>query len=152
MDRNALAELLQALESRRDAEERRREERYTALIERSTKNPVTQLLPCVARMPSCKGFQLVMPLEESMVLLTFPIIISSYGVTRWHLSHGPLNKCVEKYRYQPLICLLIYDIKFEKSKTIWGMKDQVYIVAFMILKEFWKAVLHKRILDKENER
>ncbi|MGH0148102.1 UNVERIFIED_CONTAM: hypothetical protein FKN15_047436 [Acipenser sinensis] len=35
MDRNALAELLQALESRRDAEERRREERYTALIERS---------------------------------------------------------------------------------------------------------------------
>ncbi|MGH0178778.1 UNVERIFIED_CONTAM: hypothetical protein FKN15_078405 [Acipenser sinensis] len=36
MDRNALAELLQALESRRDAEERRREERYTALIERRT--------------------------------------------------------------------------------------------------------------------
>ncbi|MGH0179293.1 UNVERIFIED_CONTAM: hypothetical protein FKN15_001265 [Acipenser sinensis] len=35
MDRNALAELLQALESRRDAEERRREERYTALIERN---------------------------------------------------------------------------------------------------------------------
>ncbi|MGH0172135.1 UNVERIFIED_CONTAM: hypothetical protein FKN15_062684 [Acipenser sinensis] len=35
MDRNALAELLQALESRRDAEERRREERYTALIERA---------------------------------------------------------------------------------------------------------------------
>ncbi|MGH0167355.1 UNVERIFIED_CONTAM: hypothetical protein FKN15_052395 [Acipenser sinensis] len=34
MDRNALVELLQALESRRDAEERRREERYTALIER----------------------------------------------------------------------------------------------------------------------
>ncbi|MGH0120441.1 UNVERIFIED_CONTAM: hypothetical protein FKN15_054777 [Acipenser sinensis] len=33
MDRNALAELLQALESRHDAEERRREERYTALIE-----------------------------------------------------------------------------------------------------------------------
>ncbi|MGH0152696.1 UNVERIFIED_CONTAM: hypothetical protein FKN15_027818 [Acipenser sinensis] len=40
MDRNALAELLQALESRRDAEERRREERYTALIERNiTANP-----------------------------------------------------------------------------------------------------------------
>ncbi|MGH0186199.1 UNVERIFIED_CONTAM: hypothetical protein FKN15_020556 [Acipenser sinensis] len=38
MDRNALAELLQALESRRDAEERRREERYTALIERTAKN------------------------------------------------------------------------------------------------------------------
>ncbi|MGH0132985.1 UNVERIFIED_CONTAM: hypothetical protein FKN15_052805 [Acipenser sinensis] len=38
MDRNALAELLQALESRRDAEERRREERYTALIERSPKS------------------------------------------------------------------------------------------------------------------
>ncbi|MGH0119289.1 UNVERIFIED_CONTAM: hypothetical protein FKN15_026969 [Acipenser sinensis] len=37
MDRNALAELLQALESRRDAEERRREERYTALIERDRK-------------------------------------------------------------------------------------------------------------------
>ncbi|MGH0186180.1 UNVERIFIED_CONTAM: hypothetical protein FKN15_020490 [Acipenser sinensis] len=37
MDRNALAELLQALESRRDAEERRREERYTALIERVMK-------------------------------------------------------------------------------------------------------------------
>ncbi|MGH0160616.1 UNVERIFIED_CONTAM: hypothetical protein FKN15_039498 [Acipenser sinensis] len=34
MDRNTLAELLEALESRRDAEERRREERYTALIER----------------------------------------------------------------------------------------------------------------------
>ncbi|MGH0176402.1 UNVERIFIED_CONTAM: hypothetical protein FKN15_072693 [Acipenser sinensis] len=33
MDRNALAELLQVLESRRDAEERRREECYTALIE-----------------------------------------------------------------------------------------------------------------------
>ncbi|MGH0151330.1 UNVERIFIED_CONTAM: hypothetical protein FKN15_020026 [Acipenser sinensis] len=41
MDRNALAELLQALESRRDAEERRREERYTALIERwgTVQNP-----------------------------------------------------------------------------------------------------------------
>ncbi|MGH0125415.1 UNVERIFIED_CONTAM: hypothetical protein FKN15_068965 [Acipenser sinensis] len=38
MDRNALAELLQALESRRDAEERRREERYTALIERTVKH------------------------------------------------------------------------------------------------------------------
>ncbi|MGH0116193.1 UNVERIFIED_CONTAM: hypothetical protein FKN15_000120 [Acipenser sinensis] len=38
MDRNALAELLQALESRRDAEERRREERYTALIERTAKS------------------------------------------------------------------------------------------------------------------
>ncbi|MGH0152956.1 UNVERIFIED_CONTAM: hypothetical protein FKN15_022800 [Acipenser sinensis] len=37
MDRNALAELLQALESRRDAEERRREERYTALIERAAR-------------------------------------------------------------------------------------------------------------------
>ncbi|MGH0124628.1 UNVERIFIED_CONTAM: hypothetical protein FKN15_076716 [Acipenser sinensis] len=32
---NALAKLLQALESRRDAEERRREERYTALIEQA---------------------------------------------------------------------------------------------------------------------
>ncbi|MGH0172367.1 UNVERIFIED_CONTAM: hypothetical protein FKN15_066721 [Acipenser sinensis] len=38
MDRNALAELLQALESRRDAEERRREERYTALIEREKRS------------------------------------------------------------------------------------------------------------------
>ncbi|MGH0121694.1 UNVERIFIED_CONTAM: hypothetical protein FKN15_076290 [Acipenser sinensis] len=37
MNRNALAELLQALESRRDVEERRREERYTALIERTVK-------------------------------------------------------------------------------------------------------------------
>ncbi|MGH0121654.1 UNVERIFIED_CONTAM: hypothetical protein FKN15_064323 [Acipenser sinensis] len=34
MDHNTLAELLEALESRRDTEERRREERYTALIER----------------------------------------------------------------------------------------------------------------------
>ncbi|MGH0135045.1 UNVERIFIED_CONTAM: hypothetical protein FKN15_056483 [Acipenser sinensis] len=39
MDRNALAELLQVLEGRRDAEERRREERYTALIERTVKAP-----------------------------------------------------------------------------------------------------------------
>ncbi|MGH0125074.1 UNVERIFIED_CONTAM: hypothetical protein FKN15_021502 [Acipenser sinensis] len=45
MDRNALAELLQALESRRDAEERRREERYTALIERDpSKKTVIGLL------------------------------------------------------------------------------------------------------------
>ncbi|MGH0172059.1 UNVERIFIED_CONTAM: hypothetical protein FKN15_062090 [Acipenser sinensis] len=48
MDRNALAELLQALESRRDAEERRREERYTALIERSygimDRNALAELL------------------------------------------------------------------------------------------------------------
>ncbi|MGH0159360.1 UNVERIFIED_CONTAM: hypothetical protein FKN15_037322 [Acipenser sinensis] len=36
MDRNALAVLLEALESRRDAEERRREECYTVLIERPT--------------------------------------------------------------------------------------------------------------------
>ncbi|MGH0146681.1 UNVERIFIED_CONTAM: hypothetical protein FKN15_039624 [Acipenser sinensis] len=43
MDRNALAELLQALESRRDAEERRREERYTALIERE--GSLSQELP-----------------------------------------------------------------------------------------------------------
>ncbi|MGH0156502.1 UNVERIFIED_CONTAM: hypothetical protein FKN15_060007 [Acipenser sinensis] len=34
MDRNVLEELLEALESRQDAEERRREERYNALIER----------------------------------------------------------------------------------------------------------------------
>ncbi|MGH0138423.1 UNVERIFIED_CONTAM: hypothetical protein FKN15_041094 [Acipenser sinensis] len=34
MDRNAQAELLEALDSRRDAEERKREERYTALIEK----------------------------------------------------------------------------------------------------------------------
>ncbi|MGH0117247.1 UNVERIFIED_CONTAM: hypothetical protein FKN15_032214 [Acipenser sinensis] len=33
MDRNTLAELLEALDSRRDAEERRKEERYSALIE-----------------------------------------------------------------------------------------------------------------------
>ncbi|MGH0153043.1 UNVERIFIED_CONTAM: hypothetical protein FKN15_023918 [Acipenser sinensis] len=38
MDRNALAELLEALESRRDTEERRREERYTVLIERVVAN------------------------------------------------------------------------------------------------------------------
>ncbi|MGH0155208.1 UNVERIFIED_CONTAM: hypothetical protein FKN15_041891 [Acipenser sinensis] len=43
MDRNALAELLQALESRRDAEERRREERYTALIERAFQGNQTAL-------------------------------------------------------------------------------------------------------------
>ncbi|MGH0180224.1 UNVERIFIED_CONTAM: hypothetical protein FKN15_017017 [Acipenser sinensis] len=43
MDRNALAELLQALESRRDAEERRREERYTALIERGVLRPSWQV-------------------------------------------------------------------------------------------------------------
>ncbi|MGH0174301.1 UNVERIFIED_CONTAM: hypothetical protein FKN15_069770 [Acipenser sinensis] len=42
MDRNALAELLQALESRRDAEERRREERYTALIERFSSSYMAQ--------------------------------------------------------------------------------------------------------------
>ncbi|MGH0147153.1 UNVERIFIED_CONTAM: hypothetical protein FKN15_034772 [Acipenser sinensis] len=42
MDRNALAELLQALESRRDAEERRREERYTALIERPAEGAVVR--------------------------------------------------------------------------------------------------------------
>ncbi|MGH0164058.1 UNVERIFIED_CONTAM: hypothetical protein FKN15_048626 [Acipenser sinensis] len=46
MDRNALAELLQALESRRDAEERRREERYTALIERPTAFFHTADSPC----------------------------------------------------------------------------------------------------------
>ncbi|MGH0123269.1 UNVERIFIED_CONTAM: hypothetical protein FKN15_021009 [Acipenser sinensis] len=45
MDRNALAELLQALESRRDAEERRREERYTALIERNTNPHDPELQP-----------------------------------------------------------------------------------------------------------
>ncbi|MGH0135516.1 UNVERIFIED_CONTAM: hypothetical protein FKN15_062177 [Acipenser sinensis] len=45
MDRNALAELLQALESRRDAEERRREERYTALIERAG---ITARLPLLS--------------------------------------------------------------------------------------------------------
>ncbi|MGH0129923.1 UNVERIFIED_CONTAM: hypothetical protein FKN15_042842 [Acipenser sinensis] len=44
MDRNALAELLQALESRRDAEERRREERYTALIERWESSSAIRLL------------------------------------------------------------------------------------------------------------
>ncbi|MGH0148801.1 UNVERIFIED_CONTAM: hypothetical protein FKN15_044862 [Acipenser sinensis] len=44
MDRNALAELLQALESRRDAEERRREERYTALIERPVFNERPRIL------------------------------------------------------------------------------------------------------------
>ncbi|MGH0122105.1 UNVERIFIED_CONTAM: hypothetical protein FKN15_013024 [Acipenser sinensis] len=44
MDRNALAELLQALESRRDAEERRREERYTALIERAQLTATTPAL------------------------------------------------------------------------------------------------------------
>ncbi|MGH0147154.1 UNVERIFIED_CONTAM: hypothetical protein FKN15_034773 [Acipenser sinensis] len=51
MDRNALAELLQALESRRDAEERRREERYTALIERLIQGfnilSVSYVVPCI---------------------------------------------------------------------------------------------------------
>ncbi|MGH0147837.1 UNVERIFIED_CONTAM: hypothetical protein FKN15_073738 [Acipenser sinensis] len=46
MDRNALAELLQALESRRDAEERRREERYTALIERRKHPSISTELIC----------------------------------------------------------------------------------------------------------
>ncbi|MGH0185648.1 UNVERIFIED_CONTAM: hypothetical protein FKN15_018614 [Acipenser sinensis] len=49
MDRNALAELLQALESRRDAEERRREERYTALIERTPIKLNCPLEDCPAR-------------------------------------------------------------------------------------------------------
>ncbi|MGH0119185.1 UNVERIFIED_CONTAM: hypothetical protein FKN15_013280 [Acipenser sinensis] len=51
MDRNALAELLQALESRRDAEERRREERYTALIERLLYLTIAIVVPhavCIA--------------------------------------------------------------------------------------------------------
>ncbi|MGH0117731.1 UNVERIFIED_CONTAM: hypothetical protein FKN15_036911 [Acipenser sinensis] len=49
MDRNALAELLQALESRRDAEERRREERYTALIERAFRNAVMSTFWCTGK-------------------------------------------------------------------------------------------------------
>ncbi|MGH0145251.1 UNVERIFIED_CONTAM: hypothetical protein FKN15_004919 [Acipenser sinensis] len=53
MDRNALAELLQALESRRDAEERRREERYTALIER----PGLRILVPQGFTPAAQGFQ-----------------------------------------------------------------------------------------------
>ncbi|MGH0142438.1 UNVERIFIED_CONTAM: hypothetical protein FKN15_021208 [Acipenser sinensis] len=56
MDRNALAELLQALESRRDAEERRREERYTALIERAVGMvaPPPQALDCSSSSSGCQ--------------------------------------------------------------------------------------------------
>ncbi|MGH0183374.1 UNVERIFIED_CONTAM: hypothetical protein FKN15_012071 [Acipenser sinensis] len=59
MDRNALAELLQALESRRDAEERRREERYTALIERHMKNAsVTgSVVRCIAVLTPVSGMR-----------------------------------------------------------------------------------------------
>ncbi|MGH0128366.1 UNVERIFIED_CONTAM: hypothetical protein FKN15_000819 [Acipenser sinensis] len=57
MDRNALAELLQALESRRDAEERRREERYTALIER----------PLILGYLSAHGTQCPAPQHQSPV-------------------------------------------------------------------------------------
>ncbi|MGH0178556.1 UNVERIFIED_CONTAM: hypothetical protein FKN15_077820 [Acipenser sinensis] len=53
MDRNALAELLQALESRRDAEERRREERYTALIERSLPELWEETAPHLIHHPPC---------------------------------------------------------------------------------------------------
>ncbi|MGH0137349.1 UNVERIFIED_CONTAM: hypothetical protein FKN15_063664 [Acipenser sinensis] len=41
MDRKALAELLEALDSRRETEERKREERYTALIEQYIDTPTT---------------------------------------------------------------------------------------------------------------
>ncbi|MGH0126146.1 UNVERIFIED_CONTAM: hypothetical protein FKN15_026115 [Acipenser sinensis] len=57
MDRNALAELLQALESRRDAEERRREERYTALIERQPES-------------HSGGEEQPVPIDQSVVKIT----------------------------------------------------------------------------------
>ncbi|MGH0120572.1 UNVERIFIED_CONTAM: hypothetical protein FKN15_009359 [Acipenser sinensis] len=64
MDRNALAELLQALESRRDAEERRREERYTALIERTDRKACVLLweervLPNNTNCRACAPFVLL---------------------------------------------------------------------------------------------
>ncbi|MGH0159047.1 UNVERIFIED_CONTAM: hypothetical protein FKN15_038810 [Acipenser sinensis] len=59
MDRNALAELLQALESRRDAEERRREERYTALIERTT-NAIRSCSRSASNKPGLQHFPLLL--------------------------------------------------------------------------------------------
>ncbi|MGH0138516.1 UNVERIFIED_CONTAM: hypothetical protein FKN15_031896 [Acipenser sinensis] len=70
MDRNALAELLQALESRRDAEERRREERYTALIERENKNQALNY-----------------KLDWSLSFYTTPLVILSHVVSSW--DDGP---------------------------------------------------------------
>ncbi|XP_033866486.2 carbohydrate sulfotransferase 10-like [Acipenser ruthenus] len=48
MDRNALVELLEALDSRWDTEERRREERYTALIERGWQAVHTERLDLIS--------------------------------------------------------------------------------------------------------
>ncbi|MGH0130545.1 UNVERIFIED_CONTAM: hypothetical protein FKN15_016323 [Acipenser sinensis] len=72
MDRNALAELLQALESRRDAEERRREERYTALFER--------LAPC--------------PTNHSFLLLLLYPYTCSHSTTLRHVvsEHGIMDR------------------------------------------------------------
>ncbi|MGH0125183.1 UNVERIFIED_CONTAM: hypothetical protein FKN15_027576 [Acipenser sinensis] len=77
MDRNALAELLQALESRRDAEERRREERYTALIERR----------CEEGMGNFKGHAL----PGSFFLIVG--LWWSVKFSLWHASRRNKNAC-----------------------------------------------------------
>ncbi|MGH0184464.1 UNVERIFIED_CONTAM: hypothetical protein FKN15_028825 [Acipenser sinensis] len=75
MDRNALAELLQALESRRDAEERRREERYTALIERDRGPPVGATLAAALDPPPD-----VRTLDPLDMQLAFAVLPSVAGV------------------------------------------------------------------------
>ncbi|MGH0117670.1 UNVERIFIED_CONTAM: hypothetical protein FKN15_041862 [Acipenser sinensis] len=70
MDRNALAELLQALESRRDAEERRREERYTALIERVLDGLLAQ-------------YGTVENVEQD-ALIQGDLVVTKYHITKYH--------------------------------------------------------------------
>ncbi|MGH0154019.1 UNVERIFIED_CONTAM: hypothetical protein FKN15_035907 [Acipenser sinensis] len=92
MDRNALAELLQALESRRDAEERRREERYTALIERdpSGNGPKTGGIWAYGHTLALCPMQD----EEEEPLLPRPM-------PEWEEPEGPQPKREEPERPQP---------------------------------------------------
>ncbi|MGH0169873.1 UNVERIFIED_CONTAM: hypothetical protein FKN15_057761 [Acipenser sinensis] len=108
MDRNALAELLQALESRRDAEERRREERYTALIERYDMVFDAGLTHTSLLVYKENGMGLVTqdsePCVDEQVLMEVGKVIGSYpfkfqgarilsGVEEGHTAGSPSTTC-----------------------------------------------------------
>ncbi|MGH0170666.1 UNVERIFIED_CONTAM: hypothetical protein FKN15_059653 [Acipenser sinensis] len=85
MDHNALAELLEALESRRDVEERRREERYTALIERVGLALSTVPAPTAApAMSALKARAMKMSVEDEPVayLVAFERLATTEGKLR----------------------------------------------------------------------
>ncbi|MGH0152063.1 UNVERIFIED_CONTAM: hypothetical protein FKN15_034960 [Acipenser sinensis] len=130
MDRNALAELLQALESRRDAEERRREERYTALIERGLntgpiERTLTRLKSSAAhfnRSPTDK----CLPEDKQKLLGLKNDNLINDCVTRWNSTYDMICRASEQ---QAAVAAVIFEKKLshlELTTNEWMVVENIH--------------------------